>query len=84
MLFREPVAVYCENHTEHKYTVEFVPQETHYVSATETKRLMLFVETVAVHCQNHTGHTNTLCRQNAEFCYVTAGGTYSNYLDLKR
>jgi hypothetical protein len=36
---------------------------------------MLFRETVAVYCENHTEHTNTLCEQNAEFLYVTAGGT---------
>jgi hypothetical protein len=42
-------------------------QETHYVSATKTKRLMLFKETVAVYCENYTEHINTLCWQNAEF-----------------
>jgi hypothetical protein len=31
-------------------------QETHYVSATETSRLMLFRETVAVYCENHMEH----------------------------
>jgi hypothetical protein len=56
--------------------------ETHYVSTTKPNRLMLFGETVAVYCENHTGHTNTLCGQNAEFWYVTAGGTYSNLWDL--
>jgi hypothetical protein len=39
-------------------------QETHYVSATETNRLILFGETVAVYCENHTEHINTLCEQN--------------------
>jgi NhaP-type Na+/H+ or K+/H+ antiporter len=33
-LFKETVAVYCENHTEHTDTVR-TSQETHYVSATE-------------------------------------------------
>jgi hypothetical protein len=65
MLFGETVAVYCENHTEHTNSVRTL-QETHYVSATETNRLMLFGETVAVYCENHTEHTNTLCVQNAE------------------
>jgi hypothetical protein len=46
MLFRETVAVYCENHTEHTDTVR-TSQETHYVSATKPSRLMLFRETVA-------------------------------------
>jgi hypothetical protein len=58
-------------------------QETHYVSATKPNRLILFGETVAVYCENHTEHTDTLCGQNAEFCYVKAGGTYSNRWGLK-
>jgi hypothetical protein len=37
----EIFAVYCENHTEHRDAVRTL-QETHYVSATETSRLMLF------------------------------------------
>jgi hypothetical protein len=44
---------------------------------------MLFRETVAVYCENHTEHTDTLCKQNAKFQCVKAGGTYSNQLDLK-
>jgi hypothetical protein len=52
-------------------------QETHYVSATETNRLMLFGETVAVCCENHMEHTSTLCGKSAEFLDVKAGGTYS-------
>jgi hypothetical protein len=59
MLFKETVAVYCEKHTEHTDTVR-TSQETHYVSATETNRLMLFGETVAVYCENHTEHTDTV------------------------
>jgi hypothetical protein len=39
-------------------------QETHYVSATETNRLMLFRETVAVYCENHMEHMKTLCGLN--------------------
>jgi hypothetical protein len=34
-------------------------QETNYVSATDTNRLMLYGETVVVHCENHTEHTDT-------------------------
>jgi predicted Zn-dependent protease with MMP-like domain len=65
MLFRETVAVYCENHTEHTNTLWAensvrASQETYYVSATKPNRLMLFRETVAVYCENHTEHTNTL------------------------
>jgi hypothetical protein len=82
MLFRETVAVYCENHTEHKYTVweecrvQSVPHSKHYVSATEPNRLMLFRETVAVYCENHTVHTNTLCGQNAEYRRFKTDGAY--------
>jgi translation initiation factor IF-1 len=73
MLFGEAVAVYCENHTEHINTLcgqdketiyknpVYTSQGTHYVSATETNRLMLFGETVAVYCENHKEHINTLC-----------------------
>jgi hypothetical protein len=74
MLFRETVAVYCENHTEHVSTNSFrTSQETHYVSATKTNRLMLFKETVAVYCENHK-------QQNAEFWYVKADGIYCHVL----
>jgi hypothetical protein len=45
-------------------------QETLYVTATKTNRLMLFGETVAVYCENHMEHINTLCGQNAEFWHV--------------
>jgi hypothetical protein len=94
MLSGETVAVYCENHTQHKYTVwaecrDFIyknsvrtAQETHYVSTTETNRLMLFGETVAVYCENHTEHINTLCGQNAELWCVKAGVTYINHWAL--
>jgi hypothetical protein len=60
VLFREAVAVYCENHTEQKNPVR-ASQEAHYITATETTRLMLFRETVAVYCENHTEHTDALC-----------------------
>jgi 3-deoxy-D-arabino-heptulosonate 7-phosphate (DAHP) synthase class II len=59
MLFGETVAVYCENHTEHRNPAR-TSQETYYASTTKTNRLMLFVETVAVYCQNHTQHTDTV------------------------
>jgi hypothetical protein len=42
-------------------------QETRYVSATKTNRLMLFKETVTVYCENNTEHTNTLCGQKIKF-----------------
>jgi hypothetical protein len=42
-------------------------QETHYVSATKTSRLMLFTKTVTAYCENHTKHINTLCEDNAGF-----------------
>jgi hypothetical protein len=48
--------------------MELIPtsEETHYISATKSNRLMLFAETVAVYCENHTEHTDALCGQNAE------------------
>jgi hypothetical protein len=72
MLFKETVAVYCENHTEHTNNKDPVrtSQETHYVTATKPHRLMLFRETVAVYCENHTEHRDTLCGQNAELMQV--------------
>jgi hypothetical protein len=45
-------------------------QETHYVSATETNRLILFREVIAVYCENHMEHINTLCAQNVETLYI--------------
>jgi hypothetical protein len=68
MLFRETVAVYCGNHTEHTDINSFhTSQETHYVTATKPNWLMLCGETVAVYCENRTELTNTLRGQNAEF-----------------
>jgi hypothetical protein len=66
MLFRETAAVYCENRTEHKYTLWAensvrTSQETPYLSTTMPNRLMLFRETVALYCENHTEQTNTFC-----------------------
>jgi hypothetical protein len=57
MLFGETVAVYCENHME-RIDTDPTSQETYYVSATDSKRLMLFRETVAVYCGKHTEHTD--------------------------
>jgi thioredoxin-related protein len=73
MLFRETVAVYCENHTEHTDTVR-TSQVTHYISATKHKLLMLFGETVAVYCENHTEHTDTV-RTSQETHYISATKT---------
>jgi hypothetical protein len=68
MLFGETVTVYCEKHTEHINTLcgqnaDFIykntvrtSQETHYVSATETNRLIPFRETVAVCCETLKEH----------------------------
>jgi hypothetical protein len=42
---------------------------------------MLFRETVAVYCESHTEHTDKLCRQNARFYSVKAGGIYFKYLN---
>jgi hypothetical protein len=90
MLFGETVAVYCENHTEHINTLcgqnarDFVyknsvrtSQETHYVSATETNRLMLFGEIIAVYCLWES--YGTLCGQNEGI----ESDTHSNYSGVK-
>jgi hypothetical protein len=81
MLFRETVAVYCENQREHTDPVR-TSQETHHVSATKPNRLMLFRETVAVCCENRIEHSNMLCGHNSEFWCVKAGGIYSNHWAL--
>jgi hypothetical protein len=52
-------------------------QETHYVSATETNRLMLFGETVLVYCENHVGHTDTLCVGRMQKFHCKANATLS-------
>jgi hypothetical protein len=46
---------------------------------------MLFRETIAIYRENRTEytHAHTHPGQNAEFCYVKAGGTYSNRWALK-
>jgi hypothetical protein len=77
MLFRERVAVYCVNRTEHTnilygqnavyIRIQFVPHRKHYFSFTKPKRLMLFRETVAVYCEDHIEHTDTLCGQDTDF-----------------
>jgi hypothetical protein len=87
MLFREIVAVYCENHTEHTNTLcgqktQSVPHRKHYVSATKPNRLMLFRETVAVYFENHTEHTDTLCGQNTVLC-VNGGSAHSDHWALR-
>jgi hypothetical protein len=76
MLFGEILAVYCENHMEHRDTVR-TSQETHYVSATEPNQLMLFGEILAVYCGSHTEHINTPPARCSTFD-VTEGG--HNYL----
>jgi hypothetical protein len=77
MLFRETVAVYCENHTEHTNTlcgqnVQFcnVYKSSPYLTGNTLRhrykpnRLMLFRETLVICCEYHAEHTNTLCGEN--------------------
>jgi hypothetical protein len=76
MLFRETVAVYCENHMEHTDTLcrqktQSMPHRKHVTSPHKAQPVN------AVYCENHTEHTDTLCGHNAEFWYVKIGGTYS-------
>jgi hypothetical protein len=88
MLFRETVAVYCENHTEHTNTLcgqntvyinsVRTSQETHYVSVTKSNRLMLFRETVAVYCENHAEHKYNLWAERRVFFMAKEGSTHSN------
>jgi hypothetical protein len=54
-------------------------EETHYVSATQTNRLMLFGETVAVYCESRMKHTD-IVRTSQETHYVSA--TEPNRLTL--
>jgi hypothetical protein len=77
MLFRETVAVYRENHTEHTdalcgrnavYIISArTSKETYQVPVTKPNQLMLFRETVAVYRENHTEHTDALCGRNAVY-----------------
>jgi hypothetical protein len=79
MLFRETVAVYCDNHTEHTNTLygqnaEFSPYLTG-----NTLRLCYKAQLVnTVYCENHTEDTNALYGLNAEVFHVIMGGTYNN------
>jgi hypothetical protein len=68
--------IYCtmllglENHTEYTDLVR-TSQETHYVIAKQTNRLMLFGEAVAVYCENHTEHTD-IVRTSQETHYISS------------
>jgi hypothetical protein len=55
MLFRETVAVYYDDHTEHTNQVR-TSLGTHYISATKSSRLMLFKETVVIKYEPHWEH----------------------------
>jgi hypothetical protein len=77
MLFREIIAVYCENHTEHINTLcgqnaEFSSYLTGntYVSPTNTNQLMLFKEIIAVYCENHKQHR----KMDAAKAFLGGGG----------
>jgi hypothetical protein len=75
MLLREVITVYCENRKEHRYTVwaecrDFIyknsvrtSQETHYVSATKTNRIMLFREVITVYCIMRNTNKYTVCAE---------------------
>jgi hypothetical protein len=81
MLFKETVAVNCENNMEHinMYNNSFrTSQETHYISATKTNRLMMFKEKVAVNCENNMEHINMYknsFRTSQETHYISATKT---------
>jgi hypothetical protein len=92
-LFREIIAVYCENHTEHINTLcgqnavytnpVRTSQETYSVSITKTYQLTLFREMITVYCEIHTEQVNTQRGQNVELINVEAGGTYNYHCALK-
>jgi hypothetical protein len=69
MLFRETVAVYCENHAEHRYS-PYLTGNTLRLRY-RAQPVMLFRETVAVYCENHPEHTDTV-RISQETHYVSA------------
>jgi hypothetical protein len=52
MLFRETVAVYCENHTEHTDTAR-TSQETDYVSAQSVNAALKFLLNQILVCYCH-------------------------------
>jgi hypothetical protein len=41
-------------------------QETHYVSATESKELILLVEAISAYCENHKKHKCTLLAESRD------------------
>jgi hypothetical protein len=53
--------------------------KTQYIPTTKINQLKPFMELFTVYYENHKKHENTLCGQNAEFFYVTIGGTHSNH-----
>jgi hypothetical protein len=66
---------FFENYTEHTGTVRTL-QQTHYVSATETKWLVLFGKTVVVYCEKHTELTDTVrTSQETHYVFVLFGET---------
>jgi hypothetical protein len=88
MLFKETVAVYCENHTEHIDTL--CVQNAVYIFSSyltgntsphhyKTQPVNAVKETVAVYSENHTEH----CVGGMQFWYVKADGTYCNLWALK-
>jgi hypothetical protein len=69
MLFGETVAVYSENHTEHKDTLCGQNVEIYLTGNTlllryKHNRLLFFGKSVTVYCENNTEHTDALCGQN--------------------
>jgi hypothetical protein len=62
----------------HRHLVR-ISQDTHYVSGTETNRLMLFGKTVAGYWENHAEHTDAV-RTSQETNYVSATETNQSVL----
>jgi hypothetical protein len=81
LLFRETVAGYCENRTEHTNTLQTNIRDFSLCLTGNILRFRYNAQlvhaawgTVAVYCENHTEHVNTLCGQNAELLDVNVCG----------
>jgi hypothetical protein len=89
MLFRETVAVYCENHTEHTNTLcgqnaEFcnIYKSSSYLTG-NTLRLRYRAQPVnAVYCANHTKDISTVRGQNAQSFNIKGSDAYCNHFAL--
>jgi hypothetical protein len=52
------------------------PLKTHYISPTNSNRLIQLRAIIAISCENETRHINTLCGNVPEVLQGKAGGTF--------